>query len=160
MRYFVHLATIALFFIVACNQSPPALTDSEKKVIESEVSEHINSVARAWNEHDVDKLMQYYTKDESLNIIGDDGTVFPGWESIYKISSKWHADSVNQKSSISVSKVISNAVSQDLAIVTFWIKLDQLDETGKKEELSLCMTDILQRKGENWFIIHEHQSRI
>ena len=122
----------------------------------AEVRPFMEKVYANWQSMDIAKIAPYYAKDASLVYFDIAPLQYKGWaeyeSGFRKASADWKSLQVTFDPGLKASK------SGNIAWVTYTLSLVITPKEGEPIKAQARGTDILEKRGENWVIIHEHVS--
>jgi ketosteroid isomerase-like protein len=117
---------------------------------------HFEKVYSAWSTLDASKPSMFYAKDPGLAFFDISPLKYRGWQE-YEDGFKKVA--ANYKSiQITVGPDFHATQAGNIAWVTYTLDLVMSPQTGNAVNVQARGTDILEKRGEEWTIIHEHVS--
>ena len=134
--------------LAACQQPPAAgLTDSQRAALASEVSETVDQVFEAMNNHDAERLMSHYLQSDDFAYAGV--TDFKlGYDIFSRVMSPWYV--ANPDVSFEHEIAQTTVLSPTTAVVLV---------RGKSTvSASLLWTQVYVKQDGKWLIAHEHES--
>jgi ketosteroid isomerase-like protein len=121
----------------------------------ADLKPHMAKVYAAWSTLDVDKVAPYYAKDPGLVFYDIAPFSFKSWSGYAEGSKQTFA---GWKSvTLDVADVQASRRG-DTAWATYTLNFNIVPKTGEPMKGSARGTDILEKRGENWVIVHEHVS--
>ena len=117
---------------------------------------HFEKVYSAWSTLDPSKPAMFYAKDAGLTFFDIAPLKYRGWQEyeagFRKMASDWKSGTVTLGPDFHATQ------AGDVAWVTSTLDFVILPKTGEVMRMQARGTDILEKRGEEWMIIHEHVS--
>lgn len=117
---------------------------------------HFEKVYAAWATLDPSKPALYYAKDSNLAFFDVAPLKYRGWqeyqEGFGKLSADWKSAQVTLDPDFHATQ------SGDIAWATYTLELDVQLKSGDSMKSQARGTDVLEKRGEKWLIVHEHVS--
>ncbi|MDP9268739.1 MAG: nuclear transport factor 2 family protein [Acidobacteriota bacterium] len=137
----------------AASPTQPPLTDAEAG---EQLRKRLQEVLNAWSTMDPDTASRYYAKDADLVFFDLAPFQYKGWDEYYVGSKKLFQN--YQSLSIRLNEDASVHWKGDLAYATAtWNVLGTLAD-GTLQKLDLRWTVVLERRNNEWVVVHEHVS--
>lgn len=122
----------------------------------AELRPYMDKVYAAWQTLDVAKAAPYYAKDTNLVFFDVAPLQFKGWNeyeaSFRKTSADWKSIELTMGKDFKATK------SGNIAWATYTMAFNITPKEGAPMKGETRGTDILEKRGENWVIVHEHVS--
>ncbi len=146
-KLIVSIALLLMYLLFACGQ--------QDKIDEASIKMEINRVMaeseRAWNEGDIEKYMESYSKTDSIRFAGN-GNVSYGWQTVLQRYKNGYPDKAAM-GILTFSDVDIDVVSKDAAVVFGRWKLQK-----DKDSPSGLYTLLFRKTEAGWRIVHDHSS--
>lgn len=117
---------------------------------------HMEKVYSAWSTLDASKPAMFYAKDADLAFFDVTPLKYKGWQDyqdgFQKIAGGY------KSIDITVAPDFHATQAGDVAWVTYTLDLVMQPTTGDAVKVQARGTDILEKRGEEWMIVHEHVS--
>jgi len=137
----------------AAAQTQAPLTDA---VAGEQLRQRLQEVLNAWSTMDPDAAARYYAKDADLVFFDLVPFQYKGWDDYYLGTKKFFQN--YQSLSIRLNEDASVHWKGDLAYATAtWNVLGVLND-GTQQRLDLRWTVVLERRNNEWVVVHEHVS--
>ncbi len=117
---------------------------------------YFDKVAAAWSTLDVSKPAAFYAKDANIVFFDISPLKYNGWQDFEAGSRKLFSDWSSMK--FTVSPDFHATLAGNIAWATYTADLAVQPKSGNPMNMQARGTDILERRGEQWVIIHEHFS--
>lgn len=140
-----------LLSLAACQPYAPPAEDAS-----TELRPHIEKVLAAWSSLDTAKVAPYYAKEADLMFFDVSPFQYKGWaayeEGFRKTSAEW------QSASITVGPEFKATRHGNLAWAVYTFNFSGTLKNGTKMDGPARATEILEKRGNDWVIVHEHVS--
>jgi ketosteroid isomerase-like protein len=113
-------------------------------------------VYSAWSTLDASKPAMFYAKDADLAFFDVTPLKYRGWQDYEDGFRKVAAD--YKSIEITVAPDFHATRAGDVAWVTYTLDLAMQPTTGDPVKVQARGTDVLEKRGEEWMIVHEHVS--
>lgn len=144
-------AVCGSLLLAACQPSAPPATDAT-----AELRPFIDKVLAGWSSLDMAKVAPYYAKEPDLLFFDVSPFMYKGWaayeEGFRKTSAEWQSASVRVGSEFKATR------HGDHAWAVYTIDFSGVLKNGSKMEGPVRATVILEKRGADWIIVHEHVS--
>ncbi len=117
----------------------------------------VEDVAAAWSTGDADNPAKFYAKDANLVFYDIAPFSYHGWKEYHDGVQKNIFENM-ASGKLTAEKEFTVTRRGTLAWTTASEHLSMTEKDGKKVELDLRVTDIWERRGGQWLIVHEHVS--
>jgi ketosteroid isomerase-like protein len=117
---------------------------------------HMEKVYSAWSTLDASKPAMFYAKDADLAFFDITPLKYKGWQDYQDGFQKIAAG--YKSIDITVAPDFHATQAGDIAWVTYTLDLVMQPTTGDAVKVEARGTDILEKRGEEWMIVHEHVS--
>lgn len=146
------LIVLATVWLAGCGDS-----DANKpKDATSFFRPHMEKVYSAWSTLDASKPAMFYAKDASLAFFDVTPLKYKGWQDY---EDGFRKIAAGYKSlDITISPDFHATQAGDVAWVTYTLDLVMQPHDGDPLKVQARGTDILEKRGEEWMIVHEHVS--
>ncbi len=147
-------AFIALLAVWLAGCGPPAAL----KTVDAtpELKQLMEKVTAAWETLDPSKVAQYYAKDVGLAFYDVAPLKYSGWEQYENGSKKTFSTWKSVK--VAISPDFNGYKNGNIAWATFTSSFEITPEKGPVMKGTTRNTELLEKRGEAWIIIHEHVS--
>ena len=145
-----------VFICAACALGLVACGGAKTEDATNELRPHMEKVYAAWATLDSSKPAPYYAKDAGLAFFDVAPLQYHGWQEYEDGFKKVSADWASAK--VTVGPDLKAYKRDDLAWVTYTLDLDITMKNGDPMKAQARGTDILEKRGDNWMIVHEHVS--
>jgi ketosteroid isomerase-like protein len=133
------------------------LASGVAQAAEPDFKAHLQKVLDAWCSLDINQPAPYYTKDPSAVFFDVAPMKYTGW--------KEYADGF-AKSFIPMAKSAKVTIGPDFratklgthVLATYTALFAMEEMSGRKQDFHVRFTQILEKQGNNWIIVHEHVS--
>jgi len=117
---------------------------------------HMEKVYSAWSSLDASKPAMFYAKDANLAFFDVTPLKYKGWQEyedgFRKVAADWSSGQITLGPDFHASQ------AGNIAWITYTLDLMIQPKTGDVMKMQARGTDILEKRGEDWLIIHEHVS--
>jgi hypothetical protein len=141
--------TVWIGLIIAACAAPKVSTGDPQR----EIPAMLLRSAGDWNHGDLDGFMGDYVKDSTVSYVTG-GHVQYGWQPLYDHYRDTYFAPGKSRDSLSFEEVHVTPLTLDLAFATARFQLHRGDSLTASGPFTL----ILQRRGDRWFILHDHTS--
>ena len=154
MRNWPILLTAVAFALAVlatgCQPKVPELTEAQREAIVKEITQIVQKINDAANDHNAELIMSYYLKSDDLTY-ADNSKVYVGWDTVASMRKAWHQK--HRDWSVPLKPPIRTRVLTPNTIVAVWeCSISPID-------IDVALTDIFVRdEGGEWKIVHEHES--
>ncbi|MBI5280717.1 MAG: nuclear transport factor 2 family protein [Candidatus Solibacter usitatus] len=122
----------------------------------ADLKPHMQKVYAAWSTLDAAKPAPFYAKDAGLVFFDLAPFSYKGWsayeEGFRKAAAEWKAIKIELGPDFQASR------RGDVAWVIYTLNFDIAPKSGEHMKGSARGTDVLEKRGDNWLIVHEHVS--
>jgi hypothetical protein len=159
MKTKLYLMVLTFFSFFSCvNKSPKSLSDSNRKKIEKEIKEEINTLIMKFEVLDTDEAFKIYSDSSDFLMIGSDGslcdyqTFFNGNKKYLETCSSFKLTTIEEKIKI---------LSSDLVVFSWIYKARAILKTGEQNIWDKAGASFLFKKIDNkWKVIYYHESSL
>jgi len=120
-----------------------------------QIRTRLEQLFAAWTDIDVAKAAPFFAKDSDLVFI-DIGTEFHGWSEVVAQAPKLFADYRSLK--LALGDDLRTGGGGDTKWATASILIELTKKNGDVERMGARYTAILEKREEDWLIVHEHLS--
>jgi ketosteroid isomerase-like protein len=146
------LIVLATAWLAGCGDSDAGKTKDATAFFKP----HFEKVYSAWSTLDASKPSMFYAKDPGLAFFDISPLKYRGWQEYEDGSKKTFA---NWKSiQLTVGPDFHATQAGNIAWATYTLDFAIAPQTGDVIKAQARGTDILEKRGEEWLIIHEHVS--
>jgi ketosteroid isomerase-like protein len=131
-------------------------TDTKTVDATAEFKPKIEKVAAAWHTLDIAKVAPFYAKDAGLAFFDVEPLKYTGWREYEEGSRKTMADWKSLK--LVVNPDLKAYKHGDIAWATYTMGYEVETKTGETTKAETRVTDLFEKRGEDWLMVHEHTS--
>jgi ketosteroid isomerase-like protein len=146
---------IAVFLMLAlagCTAAPAPVTENAT----AEFKPLAEKMTAAWAALDVDKAAPFYAKDAGLVFYDAAPLKYTGWNEYAQGSKKTFAEWKSLQMELGAD--FQAFKRGDIAWWTYTTHIEVETKAGGKMSMDVRGTDILEKRGADWLIVHEHFS--
>lgn len=140
----------AWLFIVLAACAAPRLPTGDPQ---AEITAMLTRSAADWNRGDLEGFMSDYLHDSTVSYFSN-GHLLHGWQALHDRYQTQYFAPGKSRDSLTFEEVSARALTTDLAYTTARFKLLRGDSVVASGPFTL----VLQRRGDRWFILHDHTS--
>jgi ketosteroid isomerase-like protein len=137
----------------ARDQQQAPLTDEQAG---EQLRKRLTEILNAWSMLDPDAAAKYYAKDADLVFFEPSPLQDKGWDAYYLNLKKLFSN--YQNVSLRLNDDANVHFKGDFAYATATWNLEGTLTDGAKQQLDLRWTVVLERRNEEWVVVHEHVS--
>lgn len=147
------LVVLASAWLAGCAGEPSAGKPQDATAV---FKPYFEKVYAAWSTLDPSKPALYYAKESNLAFFDIAPLKYRGWqeyqEGIGKVSADWKSAQLTLDPDFHATQL------GDIAWATYTFELDVQLKAGGSRKMQARGTDVLEKRGEKWMIVHEHVS--
>ena len=147
------LFAIFLLALAGCGSAPEPSVDAT-----AEFKPVLDKMYAAWSTLDPSKVAPYYAKDATLVFFDVAPFKYTGWkeyeEGFKKVTADWKSITVSVNPDLKATK------NGNIVLVTYSLSFDIEPKTGDHMKAQLRGTDVFEKRGPGWLVIHEHVSTV
>lgn len=147
---------VLCWMLLAGCQTNNDLTASEIDEIKTSVKTVFDTMVDGMNEHDADKIMECYLKDESLRYAVD-GELVLGWNAMNERAQAGH-DDPDEYSPVTINDVYVDVLTRDVATVSALGTIEFINADRDTVQILYAITDVFKRMENGWKVVNEHES--
>jgi ketosteroid isomerase-like protein len=147
---------LTALFLAGCAAAPPPAAEAPKTVdATAEFRPMVEKMLAGWASRDTSKVAPYYAKDAGLIFYDIAPLKYTGFDEYAKgfqaVSSDWK--------SLKLTLAEMQASRQgNVAWITYIADGEVEPKSGPVMKMQLRSTDVLEKRGEDWIVLHEHAS--
>ena len=146
-----------LYFIPGCKSTSERVSDKVKEEIKGEVMDLFEKATEAVNNHDEDRMMEFFWNNEG-GLYAADGILLEGWKAHYNVTRAIHSDSHYQSFRLIFNEVKIRVLSQDAALLIGKGVLDHFPLGDEFGAVDIAVTFLVEKKSDQWLITVGHES--
>ena len=151
LRYEIVAISGAFIVLTGCANAPARTEDAT-----AEIKPLMEKMAVAWATLDPSKVAQYYAKEVGLAFYDIAPLKYTGWQEYQDGTQRAFADWKSMTWTIGPDlKAYKNG---NIAWVTFTSTYEITPKTGDLIKLAGRTTEVLEKRGQDWVIVHDHES--
>jgi ketosteroid isomerase-like protein len=140
--------------ITACEPNSPAVTVDQRKMIEHQISEQVGLMREAWAGMDAHAVVSFYAEQSRDTFNGDRSTI----DAIRSWANEGYSDLAKVEIGVFEDLRI-DVLSADAAVASWHNRVTEIAKGDPKAtEYVALMTQVWVREGEDWRLLHNHES--
>jgi ketosteroid isomerase-like protein len=124
---------------------------------EPDFKAHLQKVLDAWTSLDIQKPAPYYSKDPQAVFFDVAPMKYTGWTEYADGFSKFFIP-MAKSAKVTIGDDFRTTKLGKHLLATFTAKFQLEEKSGKQQEFNVRFTELLEQRGKEWIIIHEHVS--
>jgi ketosteroid isomerase-like protein len=117
----------------------------------------IDDYCAAWSSGNADTPAKFYAKEDSLVFYDIAPFSYHGWKE-YRLGVQKEFLESAASIKLTAGKDLKVTRRGNIAWLTVPMHLSEVSKDGKSSEMEVRYTGILERRGKNWLLVHEHLS--
>jgi ketosteroid isomerase-like protein len=145
---------VASVGITACEPNAPSVTVDQRKMIENQISAQVGQMREAWASMDAHAVVSFYSEQSRDTFNGDRSTI----DAIRTWANEGYDYLVNVEIG-EFEDLRIDVLAADAAVASWHNRVTEIAvENQKVTEYVALMTQVWVREGEDWRLLHNHES--